>query len=286
MNKRMLAGVLASSILLLGACQTAEQEKNEDVLVVTKEGNITKEDFYLEMKEAIGTDVLENLVIKLAIESEFEVTDDELEEAFENQKSVYGDQFDAYLEQKNMSEAFFKNQLKYQLLQQKVIASLDDVTDEEVEAAYEKMKKEVHARHILVEDKETAEKLIQEIKDGANFADVAKENTIEPVGKKTGGDLGWFSPGKMVQEFDDVAFELDVNEISEPVKSSFGYHIIEVLEQREKEVTQSIDELRTDIENNLYDQKFKAKIKTLLANIDAEIMDEDLNKALDEYAVE
>lgn len=286
MNKRMLAGVLASSILLLGACQTAEQEKNEDVLVVTKEGNITKEDFYLEMKEAIGTDVLENLIIKLAIESEFEVTDDELEEAFENQKSVYGDQFDAYLEQKNMSEAFFKNQLKYQLLQQKVIASLDDVTDEEVEAAYEKMKKEVHARHILVEDKETAEKLIQEIKDGANFADVAKENTIEPVGKKTGGDLGWFSPGKMVQEFDDVAFELDVNEISEPVKSSFGYHIIEVLEQREKEVTQSIDELRTDIENNLYDQKFKAKIKTLLANIDAEIMDEDLNKALDEYAVE
>lgn len=286
MNKRMLAGVLASSILLLGACQTAEQEKNEDVLVVTKEGNITKEDFYLEMKEAIGTDVLENLIIKLAIESEFEVTDDELEEAFENQKSVYGDQFDAYLEQKNMSEAFFKNQLKYQLLQQKVIASLDDVTNEEVEAAYEKMKKEVHARHILVEDKETAEKLIQEIKDGANFADVAKENTIEPVGKKTGGDLGWFSPGKMVQEFDDVAFELDVNEISEPVKSSFGYHIIEVLEQREKEVTQSIDELRTDIENNLYDQKFKAKIKTLLANIDAEIMDEDLNKALDEYAVE
>ena len=82
------------------------------------------------------------------------------------------------------------------------------------------MKKEIHARHILVEDKKTAEEVIAKLKDGGDFAELAKEFSTEPVAKESGGDLGWFGPGKMVPPFEEAAFPLKESEISEPVTNN------------------------------------------------------------------
>jgi len=83
------------------------------------------------------------------------------------------------------------------------------------------------ARHILVKTKETCEDLKNTIDGGADFADVAKEHSQCPSGRQ-GGDLGEFSPGQMVKEFDDVVFSAELGKTHGPVQTQFGYHLIEI----------------------------------------------------------
>jgi len=83
------------------------------------------------------------------------------------------------------------------------------------------------ARHILVDTEEKCADLKQQIADGADFADIAKENSSCPSGKK-GGDLGEFGPGQMVKEFDEVVFSGEVGVVHGPVKTQFGYHLLEI----------------------------------------------------------
>ena len=88
------------------------------------------------------------------------------------------------------------------------------------------------ARHILVSSEEICEDLKTQIEAGADFADVAKEHSDCPSGK-SGGDLGEFGPGQMVKEFDEVVFSADLNVVQGPVKTQFGYHLLEVTSRTE-----------------------------------------------------
>ncbi|GGP82392.1 peptidylprolyl isomerase [Shewanella ulleungensis] len=83
------------------------------------------------------------------------------------------------------------------------------------------------ARHLLVSTQEQCESLKQQIESGADFADVAKANSSCPSGAQ-GGDLGSFGPGMMVKEFDEVVFSAPLNVVQGPVKTQFGYHLLEV----------------------------------------------------------
>lgn len=83
------------------------------------------------------------------------------------------------------------------------------------------------ARHILVDTEDKCNELKAQIEGGADFGDVAKENSSCPSGQ-SGGDLGEFSPGQMVKEFNDVVFEGEVGVIHGPVKTQFGYHLIDI----------------------------------------------------------
>lgn len=86
---------------------------------------------------------------------------------------------------------------------------------------------EVRASHILVSTEKEANDLLNEIKNGADFADVAQLKSLCPSGQN-GGDLGFFGKGMMVKEFEDAAFSLEVGQISEPVKTQFGWHLIQL----------------------------------------------------------
>ena len=83
------------------------------------------------------------------------------------------------------------------------------------------------ARHILVDNETLCEELKTKIADGENFADIAREHSTCPSGRK-GGELGEFGPGQMVSEFDTVVFSAPINEVQGPVKTQFGYHLLEV----------------------------------------------------------
>ncbi len=83
------------------------------------------------------------------------------------------------------------------------------------------------ARHILVSSEDECNQLKQQIIDGSSFEDIAKEHSTCPSGK-SGGDLGAFGPGMMVPEFDEVCFNESVGEVHGPVKTQFGYHLVEV----------------------------------------------------------
>lgn len=122
---------------------------------------------------------------------------------------------------------------------------------------------QTHARHILirtsseVSDQQARDKLLslkQQIEQGKNFAVIASENTEDPGSKIKGGDLGWAGPGDYVPAFENVANSLSIGEISEPFKSPFGWHILEVLERREH------DQTKTNKENQARDAIQKRKM--------------------------
>jgi peptidyl-prolyl cis-trans isomerase C len=110
-------------------------------------------------------------------------------------------------------------------------------TDENMKKVYEEAAKqisgeqEVHARHILVETEDQAKKIADELKKGADFAELAKKESKDP-GAADGGDLGFFTKDQMVPEFSTAAFALEPGKISDPVKSQFGWHVIKVEEKR------------------------------------------------------
>ena len=87
--------------------------------------------------------------------------------------------------------------------------------------------KKASARHILVDTETFAQELKEQIEDGADFAALAKEHSSCPSGQR-GGELGEFGPGMMVREFDEVVFSAELNKVQGPVKTQFGYHLLEV----------------------------------------------------------
>lgn len=95
---------------------------------------------------------------------------------------------------------------------------------------------ELHARHILTETEDEAKAALAKIKAGADFATVAKEASKDPGSAESGGDLGFFTKDQMVPAFSEAAFKLEPGQVSEPVKSDFGWHIIRTEEKREKPV--------------------------------------------------
>ncbi|MEM6566245.1 MAG: peptidylprolyl isomerase [Pseudomonadota bacterium] len=129
------------------------------------------------------------------------------------------------------------------------------VSEEDVIAAYEEEfadfqpLDEYNASHILVESEEEALTIRQEIVDGADFAAMAREKSTGPSGPN-GGNLGWFSSGMMVPPFEAAAVALDVGEISEPVQTQFGWHLIQLNDKREQ-AKPTLDEKRVEYETNL-----------------------------------
>jgi peptidyl-prolyl cis-trans isomerase C len=125
-------------------------------------------------------------------------------------------------------------------------------TDEAMKKVYDDASKqitgeqEVHARHILVETEDEAKQIEDELKKGADFAELAKKKSKDP-GASDGGDLGFFTKDQMVPEFSAVAFALEPGKISDPVKSQFGWHVIKVEEKRNRKAP-DFEQVKSQIE--------------------------------------
>src|SRR5699024_8748852 len=186
-----------------------------------------------------------------------------------------------------LNEDDLKEDIRKSLLQQAAITEGIEVTDEEVKEYYNNMKTEIEARHILVEDEEAAKEVKKKLKDGGDFAKLAKEYSTDSSAED-GGDIGFFTVGQMVPEFEEAAYALDKNEISEPVQSQFGYHIIEVLDKKEvEEEIGSLEEEEEGIRDTLIERKVdpeeaQTKIKKLIDEADIKIKDKDLEDIFEE----
>jgi peptidyl-prolyl cis-trans isomerase C len=147
--------------------------------------------------------------------------------------------------------AFDRNRLLMEALLQNVGKSaLSDSAEHQVyDEAIKQVKneEEVHARHILVPTEDEAKAIVAQLKGGADFATLAKEKSKDP-GAAEGGDLGYFTKDQMVPEFADVAFKLDKGQISDPVKTQFGWHVIKVEDKRVKP-TPTFEQVKPQIEN-------------------------------------
>jgi parvulin-like peptidyl-prolyl isomerase len=122
---------------------------------------------------------------------------------------------------------------------------------------------EIKAMHILVKSKQLAESLYKRINDGEEFSDLAKKYSEDATTKEKGGDLGSFGKGVMVQEFEDAAFGLSDNEVSEPIKTVYGWHIIKVLSRKKFTYDESKDKIINMIKDKKQQQVFDSVLSSL-----------------------
>jgi len=131
---------------------------------------------------------------------------------------------------------------------------------------------EVHARHILVPTEDEAKAVLADLKKGADFAAVAKEKSKDPAAAE-GGDLGYFTKDQMVPEFSAVAFKLGKGELSDPVKTQFGWHIIKVEDKRAKP-TPTFDQVKAQVDNYITHRAQAALVEKLRSGANIERLDQ------------
>jgi len=183
----------------------------------------------------------------------------------------------AFLREREMHNAYFRKNV------------VDTVTDDEVKARYdEEIKKmppqdEVHARHILVKTEDEAKDIIKQLDAGKDFAELAKAKSSDP-NKSEGGDLGYFTRGRMVKEFEDAAFALNKGEYTKtPVKTQFGYHVIKV-EDKRAAPPPPLDQVKDQIRQLVMRDKYIALLSKAKADVKVDIVDENLKKGYDEIS--
>jgi foldase protein PrsA len=281
MKKVAISLASATSLISLSACNNAESE----VVVETKAGNITKDEFYEAMKDRFGGDVLTELVHEKVLSEKYKISDKEIQTEFENWKTQYGAQFESVVEMQG--EDVVKQMVKVNLLRKKAAEDEVKVTDEDLKAYYDTLEGQVRASHILVADEATAKDVKKKLTAGEKFEDLAKEYSTDPGSGQKGGDLGWFGKGAMVKEFEDAAFKLKEGEVSEPVKSEFGYHIIKVTE-----TVKPFEEMKESLKEEVRNQKIQQPdniqkaLDNAIKDANVEVKDEDLKDVFKEPETE
>lgn len=318
--KKKLICILAV-LLLVTSCGKVPKLKNGDEAVVTmKDGDISVEKLYSEMKEKYALDMLITK-IDTAILNNVYKTDDEEKNYIDKQletikyyyetyyKSQYKS-FQEYLTQNGVeSEDELKENIRLTYKRNKAIKDYvkSIITDKEIEKYYdEEIFGDISASHILIkpeyddnasdEEKKEAEKkalkeakeVIAKLKKGEDFAELAKEYSDDSSNSKSGGKLADFNHGQMVEAFEDAAKELKVGSYTTtPVKTEFGYHIILKTAQKDKP---ALKEVKDDIISDLTDEKLKddsslevTALVELRKKHKVEIQDKDIKKLYEAY---
>ena len=295
MKKKLLIAMLAST-MVLGACgnqandnkeNTKAEQKASDVkeldkgtIAIVNGEKISKDAYKAEMSfygsMLASRQNLKNSIVQMMVQDKLiaddikaqkiEISDKEANEAFLNSVKQFGgqEQFDKMLDDYNMDVEKFKETVKKDLMYQKHKEWFEKehpVTDEEIKQYYEDNKDKFAKRdasHILVADEKTAKEVKEKLDKGEDFAALAKKYSKDTANAANGGELGTFSRGQMVKEFEDAAFSLKEGEISAPVKTQFGYHIIKI-----NKIEDSIEDNKEAIVKALNDKKYADYIKEL-----------------------
>ncbi|MCD7061256.1 peptidylprolyl isomerase [Pelagibacterium xiamenense] len=179
----------------------------------------------------------------------------------------------AYLEDRALRRAFFADVIEGAVSPEAVQTAYDEA------AAQFEPQTEVRARHILVESEEEANSIAEEIAGGMAFEQAAMAYSTDGS-SANGGDLGYFSEGMMVQPFEEAAFALEVGQVSEPVQSQFGWHLIK-LEDRRETAMPPLEQVQGQLAQQVLYQVFEDTVGELKANTEIEITDEDLAAAIE-----
>lgn len=210
--------------------------------------------------------VLQNLVMSMLIDQyaqqhHITVSQDEINKVEDTYKKQYpGDQWGELLKARSLTEQDVQDLIRRQIILDKAVGSNVNVTQKQIADYFNKNRAQfdqpaqAKARHILVPDLKTAQKVEADLKAGKDFAAEAKQYSNDPGSRDKGGDLGWFRKGAMVPAFDAYAFSAPIGKISDPVKSPFGYHIIQV-EDRKPAVKATLASTKDQIETMLRQQQ-------------------------------
>lgn len=162
--------------------------------------------------------------------------------------------------------------------------AMAEIPADELQAAYDaefgamEAITEYNASHILVESQEEAQALVEDLEGGADFAELAREHSTGPSGPN-GGQLGWFTAGMMVPTFEEAVFALEVGEVSPPVETRFGWHVI-ILNDSRDQAAPALEEVREQLEEGLRQARVDSYIESLTAAAEIDRPELDIDPAL------
>ncbi|MFT8321705.1 MAG: peptidylprolyl isomerase [Bacillus sp. (in: firmicutes)] len=274
-NKKVFVPILAIILiaLIIGAVLLV---KKENTAATVNGEKITKTEVNKVLNEQYGSSIVDSLIADKVVDLEAEkekikITAKEKEEEMNTLISSYGgeESFNAALKSNNASKADIEEQMERYLKIKKLLTPTIKITDDEIKSYFNENKatyaqaEQVEASHILVEDEKTAKEVKKKLDDGEDFADLAKEYSTDTASKASGGELGYFGKGEMAAEFEDAAFSMKENEISDPVKTEFGYHIIKVTGHKEAKDAK-LEDHKEEIKETLLEQKLQTEYSTWL----------------------
>ncbi|MFJ8354082.1 peptidylprolyl isomerase PrsA [Bacillus paramycoides] len=270
-KKKLLIGTIITCMALaLSACGSS------DNVATSKVGNVTEKELSKELKQTYGKNTLYQMMLNKALLDKYKVSDEEAKKQVEAAKNQMGDNFKMALEQAGLkNEDELKERMKPEIALEKAIKAT--VTDKDVKDNH---KPEMKVSHILVKDEKTAKEVKEKLNNGEDFAALAKQYSEDTGSKEQGGEIADFAPGQTVKEFEEAAYKLDAGQVSDPVKTSYGYHIIKVTDKKElKPFDEVKDKIRKDLEQQrLQDTTGKWKqqvINDLLKEADIKVTDNE-----------
>ncbi|WP_208559114.1 peptidylprolyl isomerase [Marinilactibacillus kalidii] len=290
--KKWLIATMACSGLLLASCS------NSPEVASTENGRIRQDELYERMKSEVtqsgttyGEQMLQQMLLEDILDNAYgdQVTEDDVEAEFESEAEQYGgvDQFRELIKNQGLSEDDLKETMRTSLLVEEAIKAHADFSDEDIQEAYDNYSVNNTVAHILVEDEETAKDIIQQLNDGADFAELVKEYSTDTASVANNGEMELVE-GQTVPEFEEAAKALE-NEgdiTQEPVKTEFGYHIIKLVSVGEKGTLEEEKDTIMDnmIAEKLADQAYVQEvISGLVADANVQIADDDLKNAMSAY---
>lgn len=214
--------------------------------------------------------IMSRLVEQWAGELGVTATDEEVEEERTKLIEQLGGQeaFDAQVEQSGLSPEALTEEIRKIVLQNEISAEIGDadVTDEEIATFYQENIAQfgatARARHILVKSEAEANRIRKQLEGGADFAELAMAKSTDKGSGAQGGDLGEFPQGQMVPAFDQAVFGAETGDLLGPVKTDFGYHIIEVLEKTDaRELADASEEIRAQLEQGKTAEVFQERLQ-------------------------
>ena len=229
----------------------------------------------LTLLDTIKEQVLERLIfteiiLQDAVANGIELQEDDFNDTMEMFMGFIeeDEELTNFMAQNNISEDYFREEMRKELLMmeyQEYYVNNINITDEDARAFYDNNPEmfstnQVSASHILVEDEAFANELKAQLNDGADFAELAVAHSTCPSSAQ-GGDLGYFGRGQMVPEFENAAFGMEVGDISEPVQTQFGWHIILLTDRIDD--TGDFESAKAMIINQLQQEEMMAHIESL-----------------------
>ena len=262
-------------VIVVAAVLIATFSSNEVVAEV--EGNkISKDELYDALVSQYGATVLDTMITNKLVDLEADkekvkITDTEIQTELNTMMESYGgkEAFEAQLASSGLKTADIKKDIRSYLETVKLLEPRIKITDDEMKQYFEENKdqyaqpEQVEASHILVKDEAQAKEVAKKLADGGDFTKLAKEYSTDTANASNGGKLGYFGKGEMAPEFEQAAFSMKVNEISDPVKTDFGYHIIQVTGKKEAKAA-NFEDSKKDIKEALKNQKLSAEFPTWL----------------------
>jgi parvulin-like peptidyl-prolyl isomerase len=205
------------------------------------------------------------------------VSDEEIDKELEARKKQYfksdDDKYQAELEKAGLTEEQLREQIKAKLLSDKIYAAVTKkatATEQEIKAYYDKNKAQYEqpesreVRHILVKKKALADEIYAKLKNGADFAKLAERYSDDTASAAEGGKFKAYK-GKTVAPFDKFVFAADTGDLSKPIKTEFGWHVIEVLEDVKPPSAQPLDEVRDSINSTLLQEEQNKALQAWVA---------------------